>query len=78
MQNKEGTSTGLAELAKEKFLDTAHGKIFCCARAASKKAEFVQCENQRIICGCDKHVLIINISIWNHTSCTLEELLSSV
>jgi len=78
MQKKEGTSTGLAELAKEKFLDTAHGKILCCVGAVSKKAEFVQCGNQRSICGCDKHVLITYITIWNHASRTLEALLISV
>lgn len=77
MQNKEGNSSGLAELAKEKSLDAAHGKIFCCAKEASEKAEFVQCENQGIICGCDKHVLIIHISFWNHMTRSPEQLLSS-
>lgn len=75
MQSKEDGFTGLAGLAKENFLDTAHRKIFCCARADSKKAEFVHFENQKIIYGCDKHVLIINISTWNHALCTREELL---
>lgn len=40
----EGNSIDLPELAKEKFLDTAHSKVFCCARAASKKTEFVLCK----------------------------------
>lgn len=73
MQNKEVNSSGLAELAKEISLDAAHGKILCCAREAS----VVQCENQRITCGCDKHMLIIHISFWNDMTQPLEELLSS-
>lgn len=77
MQKRKGNSSGLAELAKEKSLDAADSKIFCCARDASEKAEFVQCENQRIICGCDKHVLMIRMSFWNHVTWTLEELLST-
>lgn len=38
MHYVEGNSIDLTELAKEKFLDTAHSKVFCYAQAVSKES----------------------------------------
>lgn len=79
MHVTEGNSISLPELAKEKFLDTAQSaSYFAVHREPPKKAEFVLCKKQRIIYWCNTCVLITNISTWNHVSCILEELLSSV